>query len=109
VAGAVWDQSCDGTNSEVAGVTTSAGPYTFVGEETLRVDGVDVRVHHYRQDRRLSGSQTGEQHREIWIALTTGLPLRAERSTSVQSSSPVGDITYTEQGWWQVQSATPTT
>jgi hypothetical protein len=102
-----WDHSCEGTNTEVPGTTRSAGSYRFVGVEHLEIDGVDVSAHHYSQVRELSGAQTGEQTTEVWIEVETGLPLRAERTVRVDSSSPVGDITYTEEGWWQLQSRVP--
>jgi hypothetical protein len=103
-----WTHSCGGTNSEIPGTTRSEGPYRLVGVETVVIDGTDVASHHYSQTRRLSGSQTGEQSTELWVAIDTGLPLRSERTVSVQSSSPVGNITYTEEGWWQLQSRVPT-
>jgi len=35
--------------------------------------------------------------------------LRAERNYRLTSPSPVGNITYTEQGSWQLSSLEPTT
>jgi hypothetical protein len=96
-----------GTNSEVAGTTRSAGTYEFVGGERLVIDGGEVAVHRYRQARDITGEQTGHQETEIWIEITTGLPVRAERTVHVDSSSPVGTITYSEQGWWQLSSMEP--
>lgn len=105
--GQTWDQSCGGTNSEIPGTTRSVGPYRFVGVETVVIDGTEVTAHRYSQTRQLSGAQTGQQTTEIWVEVATGLPLRAERTVRVDSSSPVGDITYTEEGWWQLQSRAP--
>lgn len=108
VAGQTWDHSCEGTNSEIPGTTRSEGPYRLVGIEPVVIDGTEVAAHHYTQLRVLSGSQTGKQTTEIWVAIDTGLPLRSERAVSVRTSSPVGDITYTEDGRWQLQSRVPT-
>lgn len=105
--GETWDHSCGGTNSEIPGTTRSVGPYRFVGVETVVIDGTAVTAHHYSQTRELSGAQTGQQTTELWVEVATGLPLRAERTVRVDSSSPVGDITYTEEGWWQLQSRAP--
>jgi hypothetical protein len=101
-----WNQRCEGTNSQTAGVTVSVGPYVFLEAETLTVGGDDIATHHYRQTRTLSGAQTGTQTAEIWIAVDDGLPLRIERAVELDSSSPVGTITYTENGWWQLTSRT---
>jgi hypothetical protein len=108
VTGQTWDHSCAGTNSEIPGTTRSEGPYRLVGVEPVVIEGTEIASHHYTQLRRLSGSQTGEYTTELWVAIDTGLPLRSERTVNVRTSSPVGDITYTEDGWWQLQSRVPT-
>jgi hypothetical protein len=108
-AGATWQQSCEGTNTQTSGSTTSAGPYTFAGDELLLIGGEEVSTRHYRQVRAISGSQIGSQTAEIWIAIETGLPVRSTRSIQIDSSSPVGTITYTENGSWQLTSLRPTT
>ena len=107
VVGSTTEQGCEGTNSEVAGATTSAGRQVFVGEDPLSIEGVDVQTHHYHRTREIAGAQTGEEQTEMWIETATGLPLRMERTIRIQTDSPVGDITYTEAGWWQLQSRTP--
>jgi hypothetical protein len=107
--GSTWDQACVGSNSEVAGTTQSVGTYTFVGEERLVIDGVEVAVHRYRQEREITGAQTGHQQTEIWIETMTGLHVRAERNIRVDSGSPIGTITYSERGWWQLSSTEPNT
>jgi hypothetical protein len=107
--GSTWDQVCVGTNSDVAGTTRTAGTYTFVADEQLVIDGVEVDVHRYRQAREITGAQTGHQQTEIWIETASGMPVRAERNVRVDSESPVGTITYSEQGWWQLSSMEPNT
>jgi hypothetical protein len=107
--GTTWQQACTGTNTQSSGTTTSTGPYTFVGQESLAI-GTELAITlHYRQVRAISGSQSGEQTVDFWFVTETGLPVRMERTTRVESSSPVGQITYTEDGWWQIQSLQPAT
>ena len=36
-----------------------------------------------------------------------GMPVRNERRVEVASPSPIGDVTYTEEGRWQLDSITP--
>ena len=109
VSGTTWDHACEGTNTQVSGTTLTEGPYTFVGEDRLQIGGEEVSAHHYRQSRTITGAQTGEQTVELWIEAESGLPLRSARSFEVGSDSPVGTITYTENGWWQLSSRRPTT
>lgn len=104
-----WPLSCSGTNSGIPGSTTSTGRSSFVGEDELEVGGQAVATHHHRQERTLSGSQTGDQVVEHWYAVDTGLLVREERRSEVGSDSPVGTVTYTEDGWWQLTSLRPRT
>lgn len=107
--GTSWDASCSGTNTQAAGTTTSAGPYTYVGAEDIRIGTSTITVQRYHQARTLSGAQVGEESAELWIEPATGLPVRTERTLDVRSGSPIGDITYREQGWWQLDALTPRT
>ncbi len=107
--GTAWTDTCTGTNTQAAGQTTSAGPYTFVGDEDVVVAGAPVATRHYRQSRTLTGAQSGEQDADLWFVVATGLPVRSERSLRIESNSPVGAITYTETGSWQLTSLEPAT
>jgi hypothetical protein len=104
--GASWPQSCAGTNSAIAGTTTSAGPYTYVGPDELEIGGQPVEVHHYVQERAITGSQEGRNIVDYWFA-EDGLPVRMERTVDVATDSPVGAITYRESGWWELTSLEP--
>jgi hypothetical protein len=104
-----WDQRCTGTNTQAAGESTSTGPYTFVGIESLEVDGEQVETRHHRQERTISGAQTGTDVVHFWFAVDDHLPIRMEREVRIDSDSPVGTVTYTEEGSWQLTSLEPTT
>jgi hypothetical protein len=90
-----WTQTCTGTNSAIPGATTSQGPMRFVGIETLSIGGRRVRAYHLVQERRVTGSQRGSLHADVWFALD-GLPLRERHTISVASPSPIGDVNYDE-------------
>lgn len=105
--GATWDRRCEGTNEQVDGTTTSSGTMTFEATETLKIGGEDVEALRFLREHQLSGGQTGEETVTFWVAAKDGLPLRSERDVRIDSSSPVGTITYTESGQWQLTSLTP--
>ncbi len=104
-----WHQECHGTSDTVDGTTVSAGDTRFVGEETVTVGGEDVPALHYHQVRRMADAQSGRQVEDFWFRSSDGLLLRNTRSASIDSDSPVGAITYAEQGEWHLTSLTPRT
>lgn len=106
-AGDGWEQSCSGSSTQIEGGTVSAGRYELIGAETIVIGGESVPAHRYRRQRTLSGSQNGTLVEDIWMAVPHGLPLRAERTIAVSSSSPVGNIEYEESGRWELLSRSP--
>lgn len=108
-AGTTYEHRCTGRNSAVPGVSHVDGPVRIVGTTVLDIGGRRVEAVHQTRVEHLSGSQTGTVQEQWWFAVDTGLPLRAERTYRVVSSSPVGHITYTEHGAWQLASLQPQT
>lgn len=104
-----WDQSCTGSNTQVDGETTSSGPYTYVATEVLEVDGRPVETRRHHQERTIAGAQTGTNVVEVWFAVDDHIPIRMERTVRIDSDSPVGTVTYTEEGTWQLTSLVPRT
>ena len=102
-----WQQSCRGTNTGTSGEAVTAGPYTFVGNDTVMVGGVAVPAYHFHQERTLSGSQRGTQVADLWFAQKDGLPLRNVRDQTVHTDTPVGSSTYTEKGSFELTSLQP--
>jgi len=100
------EHRCRGTNTAIAGETTSAGSWRLVGEERLSVDGAEVEVVHLRGERDVTGGQEGTESTEAWFR-ADGLLVRYEREIEVATDSPVGDITYTESGWFELAGLTP--
>jgi hypothetical protein len=104
-----WTQTCRGTSSGTDGEGVTSGPYTFVGDDTVTVGDTAVAAYHFRQERTLSGSQTGAQTADLWFAKKDGLPLRNERSQTVHTDTVVGSSTYTEHGSFELTSLQPQT
>ena len=107
VPGDTWTQTCTGTTSAVKGSVTTAGPYTYIGEETMTIGGTKVAAYHFHRLRTLSGAQTGTEDDEVWFAKSNGMPLRNVRKNVVKSDSPIGKVTYTETGDFTLVSLTP--
>jgi hypothetical protein len=105
--GASERQSCTGTTEPMDATTTDAGTGTYVGRETIEVDGEDVETHHYRVVRTLNGDQTGNSRSDWWFRVTDALPVRNTREIEVRSPSPIGDVTYTEEGSFTLSSLAP--
>jgi hypothetical protein len=103
-AGDHWTQTCTGTSSAVKGVTTTSGPFTYLGDDTVNVGGTKVAAYHFKQLRTLTGSQTGTQENDVWFAKSNGMPLRNDHRNLVKSDSPSGTVTYTESGTFVLQS-----
>ncbi len=96
--GASWRQSCAGTSVQRDTRVTSTGRNTFLGMRHLKVAGRTIEAYAYRNDRTLSGDQSGSEHNELWFAVGSGLPVRYTRDTTVESPSPLGAVTYSEHG-----------
>lgn len=107
-AGDRWRQTCRGTSTASDGEVTSAGPYTFVGEELLDIDQRGVTTLHYHRVRTLGGGQSGTEDVNTWFDATTGLPVQNSRVITVHSDSALGTVTYTERGSFTLVSLTPT-
>jgi len=102
-------ESCTGTNTAVAGQSLSTGPVRIVGTDQLSIGGRTLAAVHERQQVTLSGSQTGSVVEDWWFEPSDGLPLRVVRNITIHTKSPIGTITYTESGSWQMRSLTPQT
>ncbi|MGI9577774.1 MAG: hypothetical protein ACR2OH_06225 [Microthrixaceae bacterium] len=105
--GTTTQRSCAGTNEAVDGETVTAGTDTVVAHEELTIGTDRIEAVHIRSDQVASGAQTGSITNDFWFRRADGLPLRGERSSTIESNSPVGTITYTENGNWQLTSVEP--
>jgi hypothetical protein len=104
---AVRPRSCQGAGSLLPDPTTVAGTTTTVGRETLEVDGTSVATIHVRDDLTYTGAQTGTETTDVWLEVTTGLPVRNEHHIVAVTDTPFGEITYTEDAQYQLESLLP--
>jgi hypothetical protein len=106
--GTEWPASCSGTNSQIAGTLVSSGTHRYVGSEEVRVGASTVNALHFRDERTVSGAQTGTETFEVWLA-PNGLPVRGRQRIEVDSDSPIGRVTYTQEGAFSLVRLTPST
>ena len=78
-----------------------------LGDDTIDVGGTKVAAHHFEQLRTLTGAQTGSQENDVWFATSNGMPLRNDHHNMIKSDSPIGKVTYTENGTFVLQSLRP--
>lgn len=86
------------TNMTVAD-SSAIGTATFVGVETVGVEGAQVPAYHLHQEVRLTpddGAPAGSRVSDLWIATDDGMVLRETRSMTA-SAKLLGQVsTYTE-------------
>jgi hypothetical protein len=102
-----WRHRCTGTSTGVEGTTTSAGPFRYVGTETLTIGGRKVAAYRYHRERTTSGNQTGTEVTEAWFAVANGMPLRNERHLEATTDTIIGKVDYTEDGEFQLADLEP--
>jgi len=108
-AGQTLTWTCPETNTAIAGESQATTKATIVGIEDVRVGSSTVVTAHELQQTTLSGVQTGAVTENWWFDVATGLPVQVERQIIIHTNSPLGAITYSESGSWQMASLTPRT
>lgn len=103
----VSNYTCTGRNSSIDGSTTSAVEFSMLGAESIDIGGVTVPTFHYREVDHLSGAQRGTTTLDYWYSVESFLLVRMTRANELRTDSPVGTVTYTENGSWQLQSLEP--
>jgi hypothetical protein len=105
--GEQWHASCTGRSESRGTEFLADGTETYVGIDRIRVGDKRVPAYHYRTARELSGSQTGSERYDMWYSVLDGLPVQTDRHVEVQSPSPIGTVTYTENGHYTLSSLVP--
>ncbi len=103
----VSTSTCTGISDSISGTTTSAVTFESLGAESLDINSVATPTFHYRETDLLTGPQKGTTTIEYWYSLQDMLLVRMERHINLRTDSPVGEITYKEDGEWQLSSLTP--
>lgn len=101
-----WTSECRGENTQISGTTVSTGTHRLVANETLRIDGVEVEVAHFRDERIVSGAQSGTEEFDFWLR-ADGLLVKGIQRISVDSDSPLGKVTYTQESAFALVRAVP--
>jgi hypothetical protein len=107
--GTTWPLRCTVRSQTTKTTAQQTGTLKYIGRENVTIGGVAVPALHVHQSVRLSGGQTGSVSIDLWLADTTGLPLREQHLIKVVSPAPapINEVTYTERGNWQLSSLTP--
>lgn len=101
-----WRAECRGESTQISGTTISAGTHRLVGIESLTVGGRPVEAFHFRDRRTVSGAQSGTERFDSWLS-PEGLVLRGRQRIAVDSDSPLGRVTYTQQSEFALASLDP--
>ena len=101
--GQQWHGRCTGTNSSVKGLTVSAGPYRFIGLDTVPVGGTQVAAAHFLRQR-TDWARNRARSAPRSGSAGTGLPLRVQQDLKVKNSTPFGSSTYTQAGVFTLKS-----
>lgn len=88
VATPPYAHSCTGHNAEQASGDsnsnfTTAGNYTYVGIEKVPVNGSNIEVRHFKDERTVSGSQNGTNIADWFFDAKTGIVVRLRRTIDV--------------------------
>jgi hypothetical protein len=102
-----WRVRCSGHSTSLDTEVATRGTYTYVGPAMIRVDGRAVPALHFRTRLRISGDQHGTERMDTWYWARNGLPLELVRDIDVATPSPLGDVTYREQGRMILRSLAP--
>lgn len=101
------EHECTGSSDEIDGITISAVSFEALGPEELLIGGRPVQSVHFREVDLLSGAQRGSTTIDFWYSTEDMLLLGMARRVDLRTASPVGDITYKENGSWTLMSRDP--
>jgi len=68
---------------------------------------VAVPTFHHIEVDTLEGPQRGTTRIDYWYAVESFLLVRMERTVKLRTDSPVGEVTFSETGSWQLRSMEP--
>ncbi len=110
-AGTTSTFRCQQQSRTTKAVAQQDGTVTFLGRDTVLVEGQKVPALHTHEQVHLSGGQTGDVTIDLWFAVNNALPLAERHTIRVVSPAPapLHHVTYTEEGSWQLRSLTPRT
>lgn len=101
--GQSWPHSCTGGNQAETNAQsgdsafTTAGTYTYAGQEQRTVATTNVEVLRFDDKREVTGAQTGRNDAVWYLAVKNGLLVRLTRDIQLTYPSFIGTITYIEK------------
>jgi hypothetical protein len=93
-----WPHACRGRSTTRDTQVDTDGTNAYVGPARVQVGGRAEPALHYRVRQTLSGSQEGTEQVDTWYSARDALPLKLVRRVDVATPSPLGDVTYREEG-----------
>jgi hypothetical protein len=84
--GKTWNHDCTGqSKDDTTGKSTfsAIGFYRFVGNEVRPIAGTDVPVLHFRDERNVTGAQTGTNIADWYLAVEDGMLVRLSRTVDL--------------------------
>jgi hypothetical protein len=91
-----WTHLCGGASTQAEGDYFANTSWSYAGQEAIDIAGENVTAHRFEEETIFSGTSTGTAAATIWFAIDTGRPLAHERAVSVDSNTPYGVVTYSE-------------
>jgi hypothetical protein len=99
--GVGWTVVCDD------GDTRSTTRIEVGGRAEIEVDGGAVETRHLRLETTVEGESTGRMDGQQWVVPETGLLVREQWETEVETAGPMGPVTYTEDYTLWLESMEP--
>lgn len=87
--------------------TTATTRVEVVETSPVEVEGERVDTLHLRMRTRIEGETSGTMTGERWVVADTGLLVREQQQTEVETAGPVGPVTYTEDYTLRLESTRP--
>ena len=101
-----WESECRGDNTQISGTTVSTGTHRLLAVEQLEIGGVPVEAFHFRDERTVSDAQSGVERFDVWLD-RSGLLLKVDQRIEIESGSPLGNVTYTQESALTLVSTVP--
>jgi len=101
--GGTYEGECSGE------ATTATIRRTIVDDKDFVVGGDPVDAIHLRIDSTFTGMANGTSNEDVWLDAATGMTLRWDRVVDTEANSAFGNVHYTENASFILESLVPTT
>ncbi len=101
--GTTYEGECSGE------ATTAKIRRKIVDDKDFVVGGKTVEAIHLRIESTFRGMATGTSNEDVWLDAATGMTLRWDRAVDTNANSAFGNVHYTEDASFTLESLVPTT